>query len=91
MQDNIMGIDKAPKPPKKEGDAINEASAEKKEGEKKTPEEWAVIRGIFIRDPDGWRGEKSYDEPITLEEFNERVNESTIQSRESFFNPKKRE
>lgn len=45
----------------------------------KTPSEWAAERGVEILDPDGWRGRdaKSFDEPITAEEFDRRLVECT--------------
>ena len=52
-------------------------------GELKTPMEWEQIFRITVYDPDGWRpgcflGEKSFTEPITAEEFNQRAMQSTI-------------
>jgi len=47
---------------------------------KRKPCEWEKIDGIKIIDPDGWRGinGKSFEEPITRAEWEERKNESTI-------------
>ena len=44
------------------------------------PCDWELIQGIKIIDPDGWRGinGKSFEEPITRAEWEERKNESTI-------------
>lgn len=52
--------------------------------EKKTPEDWARLKGIVIVDPDGWRDDENYrrwDEPITEEEFRRRAAVSTIANR----------
>jgi hypothetical protein len=51
--------------------------------ELKTPAEWEIISGVKIYDSDGWRrgcplGEKSFDEPISYDEFEERMLYSTI-------------
>lgn len=47
------------------------------------PQVWALRRGYVIMDPDGWRvDDKSFDEPVTEEEFNQRVGVSTIGSAE---------
>ena len=47
--------------------------------ELKTPIEWSKIDGIVIMDPDGWRNDgKSFYEPITRAEFDERTWVSTI-------------
>lgn len=52
--------------------------------ELKTPEEWSEIRNVTILDPDGWRftfnglEAKDFLEPITLDEFNKRMGQSTI-------------
>lgn len=48
---------------------------------KKIPKEWATEMGYTILDPDGWRGsyaDKSFDEPLTKEEFLPRLWISTI-------------
>jgi hypothetical protein len=48
------------------------------------PSIWADANGILILDLDGWRN-KSFNEPITEEEFFERAAESTCTGRmESF-------
>lgn len=44
----------------------------------KTPAEWAAELGVEIRDPDGWRtgsklGAKSWDEPLSEDEFRQRL------------------
>ena len=44
------------------------------------PEEWADSMSITILDPDGWRIDgKDFNEPITFEEFEDRLCNSTIQ------------
>jgi hypothetical protein len=50
---------------------------------KKTPSEWEKKHGIRVWDPDGWReaspyGFKPWDEPITEDEFKQRMYISTI-------------
>jgi hypothetical protein len=46
---------------------------------KLTPKEWQEKTGITILDPDGWRKDgKSFDEPIDLNEWNERMFISTV-------------
>ena len=49
--------------------------------ELKTADEWSEIKGIIIRDPDGWRveGAPAWDVRITEAEFIERAAGSTIQ------------
>lgn len=46
----------------------------------RTPEEWSEIFNVIILDPDGWRGSqyKDWNEPLTREEFSERLWVSTI-------------
>jgi len=46
----------------------------------KTPEQWSEKYKVLILDPDGWRGvdSPSWDEPITEEDFVERMSVSTI-------------
>ncbi len=47
----------------------------------RTPKEWQVLTGITIMDPDGWRGinsSRSFDDPISEEEWNQRMAVSTI-------------
>jgi len=46
----------------------------------KTPEEWQVIKGFRVYDPDGWRraGDPAWDEPITEADFDLRAGQSTI-------------
>lgn len=55
----------------------------------KTPAEWLEFfndqpgdnswKNVVILDPDGWRSDgKSFDEPIDLEEFEDRAMSSTI-------------
>lgn len=44
----------------------------------KTPKEWQEETGITILDPDGWRKDKkSFDEPISEDDWNERMKWST--------------
>ena len=48
----------------------------------KTPSEWCQELGAKIMDPDGWRdGTRDWEEPITREEFDERLNRCTIWSK----------
>lgn len=48
----------------------------------RTPEEWCKLLGASIMDPDGWRdGTRAWEEPITKEEFDERLQRCTINSR----------
>jgi hypothetical protein len=44
------------------------------------PERWAALLGIKIIDTDGWRGTKgrSFEDPIGLTEFMQRVFQCTI-------------
>lgn len=43
-----------------------------------TPKEWQELEGIIVIDPDGWRKDgKSFDEPISKDEFNQRMVLST--------------
>lgn len=66
-------------------DAMHERNARRvlrdlaKDLELRTPTEWAELRGIVILDPDGWRTKDAprFDEPISLNEFTERVTVST--------------
>lgn len=46
----------------------------------RTPAEWEAMHDIEIVDNDGWRGVngRPMTDPITLKEFTERMNESTI-------------
>ncbi len=46
----------------------------------KKPVEWQVEFGLVIVDADGWRGKdgKSFDEPISREEFQKRMMISTV-------------
>lgn len=45
----------------------------------KTPKEWGEILGWIVMDPDGWRHDnKSFDDPITEEEYAERLWPSTV-------------
>jgi hypothetical protein len=45
-----------------------------------TPQEWGKLLDVEIIDPDGWRGRdsKPLTEPIGLQEFINRLSESTI-------------
>ena len=44
----------------------------------KTPEVWQKELGITIKDPDGWRRDKtSWDEPISRQDFKRRAAQST--------------
>lgn len=46
----------------------------------KKPEEWGKILGWRVLDPDGWRkDDKPWEEPITENEYMERLFWSTIQ------------
>jgi hypothetical protein len=50
--------------------------------ELRTPAEWSVLDGVTVMDPDGWRGSrtlpaKSWDEPISREEWQDRLEVST--------------
>lgn len=47
---------------------------------KRTPEQWCNDLRCRILDPDGWRTSTAppMDQPITLEEFQERFNHSTV-------------
>ena len=43
--------------------------------------EWSLFLGVSVLDPDGWdrtNFQKSWNEPITLDEFKRRVAESTV-------------
>lgn len=48
-----------------------------------TPDEWCEILSAEIADPDGWRSPnyKDWDEPITKDEFDERLLKCTINMR----------
>lgn len=49
-------------------------------GERHPSEHWLEVTGVRVLDPDGWdrsNFEESWAEPITLEEFNQRVALST--------------
>jgi hypothetical protein len=51
----------------------------------RTPAEWEVIDGIRVIDPDGWRVDgKSFDEPISWDEWQRRVGPSTCDYTEWF-------
>jgi hypothetical protein len=44
------------------------------------PDTWNERRGIRVKDPDGWRNDaKSYYEPITEKEWEERITRSTVE------------
>lgn len=50
--------------------------------ELRTPAEWSALDGVTVMDPDGWRGTrdlpaKSWDEPISHDEWQERLSVST--------------
>ena len=50
--------------------------------EMKTPDEWCEELGASVMDPDGWRdGTRSWEEPITRKEFDERLIRCTIDGR----------
>ena len=52
---------------------------------KKKPIEWAKINNITILDNNGWQiNNKSFEEPITLNEFSRLVVTSTIKINEKF-------
>lgn len=47
-----------------------------------TPAEWSALDGVTVMDPDGWRGSrtlpaKSFDEPISRDEWEQRLSIST--------------
>lgn len=46
----------------------------------KLPSDWEDEFGVIVLDPDGWRGKdhKSWDEPITRDEFWHRMVQSTV-------------
>ena len=49
--------------------------------ELRTPAEWSALDGVTVMDPDGWRGSrtlpaKSFDEPISRGEWQERLSVS---------------
>lgn len=50
------------------------------EAELHTPSEWEVYDAIEVKDPDGWRmgDAPSWDTPISYDEWQDRVFESTI-------------
>ena len=54
--------------------------AEREAPNRKTPEEWAAVKRLYVLDPDGWRGEgsPSWDEPIDEAEFDDRAAMSTV-------------
>lgn len=50
--------------------------------ELRTPAEWSALDGVTVMDPDGWRGSKtlpakSWDEPISRDEWTQRLSVST--------------
>jgi hypothetical protein len=50
------------------------------------PHDWEHVYGIKVMDPDGWRpgargGAKGWEEPITREEWEERMGMSTVDLR----------
>jgi hypothetical protein len=43
------------------------------------PRFWAAMVGVVVLDPDGWRRDgKDFDEPLTLDDFWDRMLYSTI-------------
>lgn len=45
----------------------------------RTPTEWSEIDQVTVLDPDGWRQDaKSFDDPISYEEFRQRAVNSTL-------------
>lgn len=49
----------------------------------RTPDEWAALDDVTVMDPDGWRGcrslpAKSWGEPIDRDEWEERLNVSSV-------------
>jgi hypothetical protein len=45
----------------------------------RTPREWAILHGVRVADPDGWRDEGvSFDEPCTEDVFIRRLAQSTV-------------
>lgn len=64
-------------------------AAEAEEEVCKPPIEWCIEMGVQVMDPDGWRGPgaPSWDEPITREEFVQRVSVSTVRTRTASADP----
>lgn len=53
---------------------------------KYTPTKWGKVTGLVVCDPDGWRRDgKSFDEPVTYDEFVERATTSTVQNITAFW------
>ena len=48
----------------------------------RTPAQWAEEFNVTILDPDGWRGArgKDWSEPITRDEFRDRMMQSTVRT-----------
>lgn len=59
--------------------------------ELKTPKEWQVVTGVVVMDPDGWRSKcgkhepRDFNDPITQEEFEDRLSISTIMCPPTYF------
>ena len=65
---------------------VMEVNVGSKVGEKHTPDEWCKLFGVVILDPDGWRNSKiSYDTPLTKEEFDQLLMQSTIMRPGAYF------
>lgn len=46
-----------------------------------TPREWCAETDVTVLDPDGWRVDgKDFDEPVTYQEFVERLWASTVRT-----------
>jgi hypothetical protein len=43
-----------------------------------TPAEWETIIGVTIIDPDGWNGEKDWEQPCTFDTFYDKYCASTV-------------
>lgn len=49
------------------------------------PDFWSAMYGVRILDPDGWRRDgKDFDEPLTFDEWRDRMLESTVASTVDF-------
>jgi hypothetical protein len=50
------------------------------------PIEWEKVSDVWIRDPDGWRGDDapSVDEPLTWDDFAQRQMRCTVESKDYF-------
>jgi hypothetical protein len=51
-----------------------------------TPEVWNSMYGVRIMDPDGWRRDgKDYDEPLTFDDWHDRMLDSTVAAPNAVF------